>query len=142
MWHKLWPWRSPNAAPAAATPPLAAHLQSGQAAERRAEALLRQAGLQVIERNYKTPGRGGGEIDLIARHGDTLVFVEVRQRRRAEFGSALASIGTAKQQRWLYAAQVYLRRFKHTPPCRFDVVVFDGEQAPQWLQGVMPAESA
>ena len=53
--------------------------QAGDAAEDEALRHLQQAGLRLIERNYRTPGRGGGEIDLIMRDRDcTTVFVEVK----------------------------------------------------------------
>ena len=56
-------------------------VHSGDAAEDRALAHLQAAGLRLVTRNYRTPGRGGGEIDLVMRAPDgTLVFVEVRQR--------------------------------------------------------------
>jgi putative endonuclease len=119
-------------------PALPAHLRSGQAAEDAAVALLQAAGLRVLERNYKTPGRGGGEIDVIAQDGNTLVFVEVRQRKSSAYGGAAASISATKQARWRYAAQVYLQQFGSQPPdCRFDAVLFEGGQAPVWLRGVM-----
>jgi putative endonuclease len=121
-----------------AAPALPAHLRSGQAAEDAAVALLQAAGLRVLERNYKTPGRGGGEIDVIAQDGNTLVFVEVRQRKNSAYGGAAASISATKQARWRYAAQVYLQQFGSQPPdCRFDAVLFEGGQAPVWLRGVM-----
>ena len=92
----------------------------------------------MLERNYKSPGRGGGEIDLIARDGSTLVFVEVRQRKNAAYGGAAASISRAKQTRWRYAAQCYLQQFASQPPdCRFDVVLYEGDATPEWIRGVM-----
>ena len=68
----------------------------GDAAESVALAHLVKAGLKRVETNYRTPGRGGGEIDLIMRESDgTLVFIEVRQRSGASHGGAAASIGAA-----------------------------------------------
>ena len=102
----------------------------GDAAEAAAAAHLQRAGLKLIERNFRTPGRGGGEIDLVMRAPDgTLVFVEVRQRASASHGGAGASIGHVKQQRIVLAAQHYLMRFARVPPCRFDVVLVDGSLA-------------
>ncbi|MBC7547350.1 MAG: YraN family protein [Polaromonas sp.] len=99
----------------------------GDAAEAAAAAHLQCAGLTLIERNFRTPGRGGGEIDLVMRAPDgTLVFVEVRQRASASHGGAGASIGQLKQQRIVLAAQHYLMRFARVPPCRFDVVLVEG----------------
>ena len=99
----------------------------GDAAESAALGCLLHAGLQWVASNYRTPGRGGGEIDLIMRAPDgTLVFVEVRQRASASHGGAAASIGRVKQQRIIYAARHYLMRFASPPPCRFDVVLVHG----------------
>ena len=99
----------------------------GDAAEALALVHLEQAGLRRLETNYRTPGRGGGEIDLIMRDTDaTLVFVEVRQRASASHGGAGASISSVKQQRIVFAARHYLMRFKTMPPCRFDVVLIHG----------------
>ena len=70
----------------------------GQQAEDAALAYLQRQGLRLIERNYRTPGRGGGEIDLILRDRDgSLVFVEVRSRNTGRYGGAGGSIGTTKQ---------------------------------------------
>lgn len=88
----------------------------------------------MLTRNYRTPGRGGGEIDLVMQDMDgTLVFVEVRQRGRADHGGAAASVGAGKQSRLIYAARHYLMRLSHVPPCRFDVVAIDGHQI-TWLK--------
>ena len=99
----------------------------GDAAEAVALAYLLEAGLRLLERNYRTPGRGGGEIDLIMRGIDgTLVFVEVRQRSSQSHGGAGASIGAVKQRRIIFAARYYLMRLASPPPCRFDVVLVQG----------------
>ena len=99
----------------------------GDAAEAAALAHLIRRGLKLVERNYRTPGRGGGEIDLIMRSSDgTLVFVEVRQRSGTSHGGAAASISSAKQRHIIYAARTYLLRFASPPPCRFDVVLVQG----------------
>ena len=99
----------------------------GDAGEAAALTYLLRSGLKLVESNYRTPGRGGGEIDLIMRAGDgTLVFVEVRQRATASHGGAAASIGAVKQRRSVFAARHYLTRFASLPPCRFDVVLVEG----------------
>ncbi|MDB5744431.1 MAG: hypothetical protein JWR68_2746 [Polaromonas sp.] len=99
----------------------------GDAAESAARAYLVGAGLRWIESNYRTPGRGGGEVDLVMRASDgTLVFVEVRQRTSASHGGAGASISVAKQRRIIFAARHYLMRFASPPPCRFDAVLVHG----------------
>ncbi len=111
----------------------------GDAAEDLALAHLRAAGLRLLTRNYRTPGRGGGEIDLVLREPDgTLVFVEVRHRADSRFGGAAASVGHAKQARIVRAARSYLMRVPRLPPCRFDVVALDGDQI-HWLKGAFEA---
>ncbi len=113
--------------------------QAGEAAEAQALRHLQAAGLRLLERNYRTPGRGGGEIDLIMRAADgTLVFVEVRQRAGARHGGAAASVSATKQRRIVLAARHYLLRWQAPPPCRFDVVALDGEGL-QWLQAAFDA---
>ena len=99
----------------------------GDSAEALALAHLQSAGLRWLASNYRTPGRGGGEIDLIMSDADgTLVFVEVRQRASASHGGAGASISAVKQRRIVFAARHYLIRYKTLPPCRFDVVLLQG----------------
>jgi len=113
--------------------------QAGDAAEARALQHLRAAGLHLLERNYRTPGRGGGEIDLIMRAADgTLVFVEVRQRSGAQHGGAAASVSLTKQRRIVLAARHYLQRWRSPPPCRFDVVAIEADGL-HWLQGAFDA---
>ena len=109
--------------------------QLGDAAEELALKFLQDQGLRLLVRNYRTPGRGGGEIDLIMRDPDaTVVFVEVRARKSTQFGGALASVSLTKQRRILFAAQHYLLRWPKLPACRFDVLALDG-QTLNWYKG-------
>ena len=113
--------------------------QKGDAAEDRALHYLQAQGLQLVQRNYRTPGRGGGEIDLVMRDTDgTWVFVEVRQRQKQLHGGALASITYAKQRRIVFAAQHCLLKMAITPPCRFDVVALEGAEL-QWYKAAFDA---
>lgn len=113
--------------------------QAGDAAEDQALAHLQAQGLRLLERNYRTPGRGGGEIDLVMRAPDgTLVFVEVRRRASGAFGGAAASVSATKQKRIVLAARHYLLRLATPPPCRFDVVVLEA-QGLQWLRAAFDA---
>ena len=112
----------------------------GRAAEDQALAHLQRAGLRLVARNYRTPGRGGGEIDLIMQDASgALVFVEVRERADAAHGGAAASVTAAKRRRIVLAARHYLLRHGAPPPCRFDVVAIEGG-ALQWLQGAFAAD--
>ncbi|HAU57555.1 MAG TPA: YraN family protein [Comamonadaceae bacterium] len=112
--------------------------EQGMAAEDRALAHLQAAGLRLLERNYRTPGRGGGEIDLVLRDRDgTVVFVEVRSRSSRAFGGAGASIGATKQRRIVFAARHYLMRLGAPPPCRFDVVLV--ENSVEWIRAAFEA---
>ncbi len=126
--------------------------ERGSIAENLALAHLQAAGLRLVARNYKTPGRGGGEVDLImqepakqSKEEATLVFVEVRQRASSSHGGAAASVSAAKQRRIIFAARYYLLRLPKTPPCRFDVVSVEGELggAPNvvWIAGAFDAPS-
>jgi putative endonuclease len=111
----------------------------GDAAEDQALAYLLQQGLRLLQRNYRTPGRGGGEIDLIMQLPDsTVVFIEVRQRASRRFGGAAASVGNVKQRRIIWAARHYLMRWRSLPPTRFDVVVVEAE-ALLWLPAAFDA---
>lgn len=95
--------------------------EQGEWAEDEACRHLERRGLRVVARNFTTRR---GEIDLIMRDGQVLVFVEVRSRNRTDFGDPVATIGHTKQQRISRAAQQFLltRREWRDHPCRFDVV--------------------
>ncbi len=112
--------------------------QAGDAAESTALKYLQAAGLRLLARNYRTPGRGGGEIDLIMREPDgTVVFVEVRARSGVGHGGAAASIGFAKRRRIVFAARHFLMRQSRLPPCRFDVVLV--ESGIEWIKAAFDA---
>ncbi len=113
--------------------------QAGDAFEETALRHLQQAGLRLVVRNYRTPGRGGGEIDLVMQDLDgTVVFVEVRARSGRDHGGAAASIGAVKRRRIVFAARQYLKRCAAPPPCRFDVVAFDAHGL-EWLRAAFDA---
>jgi putative endonuclease len=107
-------------------------------AEALAAEFLQTHGLVIVERNWR---RRVGELDLIARDGDVVVFVEVRLRRRADFGGAAASITSAKRARMIAAANAYLAGLPRTPPCRFDAVLLDALDRAriEWLRDVVAA---
>ena len=103
---------------------------AGGDAEERAAAFLAAQGLVIVARNFRTRL---GEIDLVAREGEVLVFVEVRLRTSERHGGALQSITWRKQRRIQAAARQFLARLRREPACRFDVVALDGEQT-TWLR--------
>ena len=110
-------------------------MNSGAQAEQQAAHYLRQQGLKPVAQNYRSRF---GEIDLIMQDGATLVFVEVRLRRSANFGGAAASIDVHKQRRIIRTAQQYLAGLAHIPPCRFDAVLMD-DSGVQWLKNAFEA---
>ena len=102
------------------------HRRTGAIYEQLAAEYLEQKGYRVLERNYYTRA---GEIDLIARDGRYLVFVEVKYRKNDGEGHPLEAVDSRKQGRIRRAAQAYLY-VHHLPqdtPCRFDVVGILGE---------------
>lgn len=94
----------------------------GRVAEERAVAWLRRQGYRVVARNVET---AGGELDVVARDGDTLCFVEIRARTSRAFGGAIASVNHEKRRKLIRAARAYLARHPHDGPCRFDVLGLD-----------------
>ncbi len=97
----------------------------GRRGERLAERFLRRQGYKLVMRNYRLRQ---GEIDLIMRDGETLVFVEVKMRQSEEFVATEKVVHFAKQQHLRRAAQRYIYQTKSQQrPCRFDVVVVLGE---------------
>jgi putative endonuclease len=112
---------------------------SGAGAEAIAAEYLMRRGLAIVSRNFRTRA---GEIDLIARDGATLVFVEVRMRRSQRFGGALESITAAKRARIVAAANGYLALIGREPPCRFDAIVMDrlDADAVSWQRDIFAAD--
>jgi putative endonuclease len=113
--------------------PPTAKQQEGQSGEDQALAHLQQQGLMLIMRNFRCKT---GEIDLIMRDQQTLVFVEVRKRAPGSLVSAVDSITPAKQRRVWLTAQFYLQRFATPPACRIDVVAIDGREV-IWLKNAI-----
>lgn len=107
-------------------------MKRGVEAEAIAAAFLERKGLKILARNYRCRL---GELDLVAREGDTTVFVEVRSRGSSAFGGAAASITAAKRQRLLKAARHYISRQRALPQCRFDALLIEGDPPRiEWLR--------
>jgi len=92
---------------------------AGRSGEAAAAAYLESLGYRILKRNVRGPG---GEIDLVARDGATLVFVEVKARDGARFGSALAAIDARKRARIRALAEDFLQFLPRETKVRFDVV--------------------
>jgi len=105
------------------------HLAVGRRAEDLAADLLRSNGAVVLDRNYRTPR---GELDLVVREGEAIVFVEVRARRSSAFGSPAETVGPRKQERIRRAARAWLSAHAlEDAPVRFDLVTFTGARLEQ-----------
>ena len=97
------------------------HLRRGERGEKEAARFLRTRGYKILYRNFKS--RGGGEIDVVCRDGDTLVFVEVKTRRDEDFGRPIDSVGREKQKRISKGGLAWLRLLDNPDVAfRFDVV--------------------
>jgi putative endonuclease len=105
------------------------HLRRGASGEKLACRFLRKQGYKILYRNFR--GRTGGEIDIVCREGDTLVFVEVKTRSREDFGRPLEAVHRDQQKRISRGALAWLRMLdKPDILFRFDVVeviMRDGE---------------
>jgi putative endonuclease len=99
----------------------AEHLERGTAGEKLACRHLRRNGYKVLYRNFR--GRSGGEIDIVCRDDDTLVFVEVKTRSREDFGRPFEAIRPDQQRRISRGALAWLRMLDDPDILfRFDVV--------------------
>jgi putative endonuclease len=119
----------------------AAARADGVRAEDAACAFLSDQGLAIVARNVRSRF---GEIDVVARERDVLVFVEVRLRRSSAFGGAAASITAGKRARLVAAAQAYLATLPRVPDCRFDALLLERADggAIEWLRDVASQDDA
>lgn len=98
----------------------------GALVEQAAAKLVAQSGMVLKCQNFRCKL---GEIDIIAQSGDTLVFVEVRYRKNATYGSGAESVTLQKRKKIIRTAQIYLQKYleHQQPPCRFDVIDVSGD---------------
>lgn len=108
-------------------------LQKGQQSEAMACYYLEQQGCRLVSKNFRCRT---GEIDLIMREQETLVFVEVRYRHQKNFGSGIESVNYAKRKKLLRTAEYYLLQQNLTDkvPCRFDIVDISQTSQIEWLK--------
>jgi len=109
---RFWPWRNSS------TPE---HIRRGTLGEKLARRFLRKNGYKILYRNFR--GRSGGEIDIVARDKDTLVFIEVKTRTREDFGRPLSAVDQQKRKRISRGGLAWLRLLDDPDILfRFDVV--------------------
>ena len=112
------------------------HGDHGRLGEDLAHRYLRSQGCTVVARNYRTPS-GSGEIDIVAWHDETLVFIEVKTRATAAFGEPDRAVDSEKRDHLRRAARDYLRRTEvDWHRARFDVVsiVLDRQVKIEWFK--------
>jgi len=108
-------------------------MKKGEDAEKYAASYLQKQQLTLLQQNYHCRF---GEIDLIMRDDESLVFVEVRMRTSEAFGGAAASITASKQAKLLRTARHYIAELNTEPACRFDVVLLTGSDGKkiEWIK--------
>jgi len=118
------------------------HRDTGNRAELLASQFLEQRGLQPLHKNFRCRR---GEIDLIMRDRDSLVFIEVRYRRHRHYGGAAGSVTGAKCRRITHCARYYLKRYQASEQAiRFDVIAIEGtgnELQIEWLRDAFRPEA-
>ena len=105
-------------------------MTQGQVAELQARNYLVNQGLTFVDNNVRYPF---GEIDLVMRHGDCLVFIEVKYRASDTFGGAISALSHKQIVRLRKAANHYLQVNRIKAPCRFDLIAIDKQQI-RWLK--------
>lgn len=108
----------------------------GKFYENKAKKFLQKQGFRDFQTNYRTRQ---GEIDIIARHGEVLVFIEVRYRKHQKHGTAAETVTFRKQQKIRHTAQHFLQKngLTNKIPCRFDVIGISGSEGKlnyQWIK--------
>jgi putative endonuclease len=99
--------------------------RKGQAGEERAATFLESSGYRIIRRNLRLPG---GEVDVVCRDGNVIVFVEVKARWSARYGRALSAVNARKRATLRRLAADYVQIVAPNAPIRFDVVAVDGDR--------------
>ena len=112
---------------------------TGSLSEKRAEKYLKKHGLKTIQKNFSCKL---GEIDIIMRDHDVLVFVEVRTRQNENYANSLESVMPAKQRRIIKTALYYLQMTEQVDKtdCRFDVIGIDQGANLTWIKNAFQVE--
>ncbi len=118
-------------------PELSASAPAPHWAERLARTELEARGLVTLDANVRSRG---GELDLVMQDGPAVVFIEVRQRGRGDFGGAAGSLDARKQAKVRRAAALWLARHgRHEDPVRFDAFLVDGDEPGPTMRHVRDA---
>ena len=106
---------------------IAQHIKTGQSAEKQARVYLQKKRFKLLEKNYRCPF---GEIDLIMKKKNLIVFVEVRCRNNLHFGTPLESVDINKQNKIIATAKYYLikKSLYEKVDCRFDIIAIKHRQ--------------
>ncbi|HZT12785.1 MAG TPA: YraN family protein [Candidatus Baltobacteraceae bacterium] len=97
----------------------------GRAGESRAAQFLEAAGMSVVTRNLRLPG---GEVDIVCREGETIVFIEVKARSGRRFGSAVSAVDARKRRTLRRLAADWVQIVAPNARVRFDVVAVEGDR--------------
>jgi len=109
----------------------------GKEGEKKASRYLKKNGYEIIEKNFRCRG---GEIDIIARQGNTLIFCEVKARRNKLYGTALEAVTPSKREKIKTTAKIYMQKNNlKNIDCRFDVVTIDVEDGKELINLIQNA---
>ncbi len=108
----------------------------GKEGERIAKEFLRRKGFSILQENYRTPF---GEIDIIAREKDVIVFVEVKTRADLTFGSPFEAVNRRKKEKIKNVALCYMKRLKKECPARFDVLSINIDDGREKIEHIRDA---
>ena len=108
----------------------------GKEGEKIAKEFLKKKGYSILKENYRTPF---GEIDIIAREKDVLVFVEVKTRTNLTFGSPFEAVNQRKKEKIKKVALSFMKSLKKECPARFDVLSISVEDGKQKIEHIRDA---
>jgi putative endonuclease len=109
------------------------NLSTGRIGEEMAAEYLSDKGYSIVEKNYRA---GRGEIDLIARLDNLLVFIEVKRRSREKFGFPEEAVSAAKEDIILRTAERYLEEINWTGEIRFDIIAISGKKIEHFTDAI------
>lgn len=110
----------------------------GSPYEEKASLFLKKAGYEILDRNWSCPM---GELDIVARKGGTVAFVEVRQRTSAAYGLPSETVGRAKRGKIIKAAMAYIKaRSPQADTFRFDFIGFGAGEEPEHIEDAFSAD--